>query len=282
MAWFKKKIYVICWVPRITATIHVYQDEDPFGKVEEITEGLEKLTDPYDMHISGTHGSIFITEYANKYLWKIKIVEKIVKRQRIEWKPRGMSLTPENKLLVVVWKDRAPTQFFLDIYDYDKGVMKEGKYLSPEVRMSPPEGVTRIDHAVQSSNGNFIVSFANTDGRYVLSEMSRYETEKDGPKLRILRAFDPPSELVDWFPYDLAIDKDGIILISDYAAEGGRRLFQLNPEMTRLSILLDKHQIRSARPSRICCLPEDERLLIGFGKSDLGEASVSVFQLNQK
>ena len=69
-------------------------------------------------------------------------------------------------------------------------------------------------HAVQSSNGNFIILHPSSDNRVDLNDLIS-EVSIDGTK--IIRSFDPRSiesnELKNWSPCHLSIDEDDNIAI---------------------------------------------------------------------
>ena len=268
IAWCEERIYVIHWLSNM---ISVFNALAPFEKfeAETITIGLEKLRDPYDMHISESRKEIIIGEYQHKKIWKISLPNKHTSVHPIDVRPRGMSLTSSDELLVAVWKDHPPTRYFLDIYALDDVTRRE--------RMSPPSGVARIDHAVKSLYGSYIVSHARKDAVYVISEMSRF-----GENLMINRTFVPPEELETWFPFHMTTDEDGRIFICDYSPMG-KRVFVIYPGMTRMEVLLNAEQHQVAMPARICYLPKKHQLLLGQGRSSSDSSgypsSVAIFDL---
>ena len=90
MAWFENKIYVICYQ---SDRIHVLSDESPYDELIEETIEIEDMKEPMDMAVSKINKSIFISDWKNRCLWKLQILDNTVGQWQLDGLPYGLSTT---------------------------------------------------------------------------------------------------------------------------------------------------------------------------------------------
>ena len=266
------KIYVIC---RESNQVFVFPDHKPFHELKEERIEIKKLTKPVDIAASTYTRSIFVsdgwTRNDHGVVWKIQMPGKEVSRWNIRGKPFTLSITPSDQLLVAVHREMEGNNYrnwHLDVLEVSDGTRIKSISL-------PAEIVVTVHHAVQLSNGNFIVLFVNntdpddwdpkTD---VISELS-----SDGQDF--IRTFDPRSdesikseEGEQVRLTHLSVDEGDQIFAADYY---GDRVFLFNSTLSGHRVVLDKDSINS--PRRLWYAAEQRCLLVGQS-SDRGMVSV--------
>ena len=268
VTWLENKIYVVCWESN---RIFVFSDQKPFDRLEKDEIEIKEMKNPWDITASRGRRSIFISDWdeASKCLWKIQMEDKQVSRWKMDGSPYGLSITSSDELLVVVWESDGRDYLYI--------------YRSSDVcrlkRISFPMKIKDAFHAVQSSNGNYIILYGT--GEWI--ESDEEENAFEGGKVikrkkrrrsvnlvsemtvdgSIVRTFNPSSfESIPskWNPRHLSIDSDDNIFIADVK---GDRVFLLNSQLTDLQILLTKDRHRIVRPSSLCYLREKQQLIVG-------------------
>ena len=98
----------------------------------------------------------------------------------------------------------------------------------------------------------------------------------------IIRTFDHlvnnRQGLKTWFPFHMAVANDERIFVCDYSPDG-QRVLLLNHGSGDLVEILNSDRNDIARPSRLCYLPETQRLVVGQGRTQLSThpSSLSIF-----
>ena len=241
VAWLENKIYVAC---RDSNLIHVYSDKKPFCELKAENIEVTGMTEPYDMTASRVSRSIFVINAypridGSRCLWKIRLPDLETSSCSVVGCPRGLSITSTDELVVVNEKLNGS---YLDIYRSSDMRWLQSVPLPPEF--------CRVCHAVQLSDGNFVVSHSNRDSPdvFLITKLSigNFVVKKKTFDLRSIRTV----QLNDWYPVHLAVDKDDELFVAD--SSYSRRVVLLNPRLAGLQILLNKHQHRINRPTCLC------------------------------
>ena len=217
------------------------------------------------MAASGDSRSIFISDRGNRCIWRIQMPSKEISRWEIDGWPYGLSINSSDELIVFVDRDSR----YIDVYRCEDG----GRIKKIDVDWLHGLHGVYAQHAVQSSNGNFIIRHESRDDLRVdlISEVSIDET-------KIIRSFDPrsiESNEWNWSPLHLSIDEDDNIFVADY---NNVRVVLLNPRLDEHQILVNRDQHQIDRPRRLCYVREKQMLIVG---QDRPSSPVSLFSLSK-
>ena len=261
VTWLENKIYTIHFS---STRVHTFHDHEPFN--EETSIEIKDMKRPFDMTSSKKDRAIIIcdTDVNNPSLWRIQMPDRMIRRYKIDGQLRRLSTTPSDDLLVLGTRRN---RLYLDIYRSSDVTLLQS--------IPMPTKIQNAFHAVQTTNGNFIIACEDSNFPYrkVISELS-----KDGKQS--LRTFDLQSidsiPLKTWKPFHIAIDEDGNIFVADFS-DNGHRVFQLNSRLNRIQMELnhDRHQID--RPVCLCYVREKHMLIVGKWSPSTGGGSICVF-----
>ena len=217
--------------------VYVHPDQDSIDGSKDGNIELEVMKHPQDMVASKLSRSIFISDYGNRCLWRIQMPGREISRWEVDGAPDRMSISSSDVLVVHVLRD---DRWYLNLYRSSDVMLIESIPLPTEIHA--------LDHALQLSNGNFIISLSMNDDQdvFLISELS-----VDGRKF--IRSFDPRSfasiGLDGWIPRHLSIDEDGNIFIADLNKD---RVVLLHSRWTDVQILLNRDQHSIESPYRFC------------------------------
>ena len=250
-------------VHRSSNIVYVHLDQESIDGSKDRNIELEGMKDPWDMVASKLSRSIFIIDYGNECLWRIQMPGREISRWEVDGIPYSMLISSSDVLVVVGVRDR---RGYLNLYRSSDVMLIESIPLPTEMKV--------LCHAVQLSNGNFIISHSMDDPDvFLISELS-----VDGRKF--IRSFDPRSfasiGLGDWAPYYLSIDEDGNIFIAD---NNNDRVVLLHSRWTDVQILLNRDQHSIESPGRLCYIREKQQLIVGQRSSGGSTDDVLVFNL---
>ena len=298
VTWLENKIYT---VSDRSSMVRIFQDHEPFN--EEIPIEVKDMKIPNDMVASKVNRAIFISDWEKDddkeeeeeeekkeeeeeekedqkeeeteeeddnesgCVWMIQIPDRKIIRCDIEGRPWWLSITPSNDLLVTSQRRGMDYPTFLNSYK-----LPEVEWLKT---IHMPTQIVCVSHAVQTTNGNFIISCSHKNSHgYVISELST-----DGTHIN--QTFDLQSVdsilLKTWKPVHLAIDEDGNIFVADMS-DDGHRVFQLSSRLNRIEMELnhDRHQID--QPFRLCYVREKHMLIVGQESLSTGGGSFCAFE----
>jgi len=261
VAWLEENIYV---VHRSSNIVYVHPDQESIDGSKDGNIELEGMKDPWDMVASKLSRSIFINDGDNRCLWRIQMPGREISRWEVDGTPYKMSISSSDVLVVNVVRD---DREYLNLYRSSDVMLIESIPLPTEMNV--------LNHAVQLSNGNFIISHSMDDDPdvFLISELS-----VDGRKF--IRSFDPRSfasiGLDGWTPYYLSIDEDGNIFIAD---NNNDRVVLLHSRWTDVQILLNRDQHSIESPRRLCYIREKQQLIVGQSRSGGSTDDVRVFNL---
>ena len=157
MAWMENKIYVTC---KASNRVHVFPDADLSTTTKEELIEIQHLDGPWDMAASTRSGSIFISDWISRCLWRIQMPSKEIELFEIYGQPGSLSVTTEDKLIVVVGR----TDFYLDIFRCSDVILTHSIQMPKEVKF--------VCHAVATTCGNFIISYKNNNLVCMIAELS--------------------------------------------------------------------------------------------------------------
>ena len=260
VTWLENKIYVVC---RKSNKVHVFQDQEPFDEVEEERIQIEGMADPWDISASQVSRTIFISDNDNRCLWKVHVPDGTLSRWEMDGRPETLSITPSDELLVVVDREDHHDLIIFGCLDVNR---------SESIQL--PSDVKKIAHAVQSTNGNILMSYSTEDSPdvFLISELS-----SNGRNF--IRTYDHRFGIWkrNWQPGHLSLNVDGNVFVADLRQ---KRIYMMNAQLTDLQILLKAYKQCQEQfsPWRLCYAQEKQELIIGQGIID--EAGyVSVFSL---
>ena len=272
VTWLENKIYTVSgW----SSMVRTFQDHEPFN--EETPIEVKNMMKPYDMVANKMNRTIIIIsdweesvgkDHDSGCVWVIQIPDRNIIRCDTDGRPWGLSITPSNDLLVTIQRGGTTYPKFLSSYK-----LPEVEWLKT---IHVPTGIDGVGHALQTTNGNFIITCVTTNfpGRPVISELSM-----DGTHIN--RTFDlqsiDPILSKTWLPVHLAIDEDGNIFVAENS-DDGHRVFQLNSRLNRIEMELnhDRHQID--RPWRLCYVQEKHMLIVGQKPLSTDDESFCAFE----
>ena len=246
VTWFSDKIYVVC---RGSNRVHVFQDQEPYTEMKEEEIKIKEMIQPMDITASKVSRSVFISDRDKKCLFKVCMPGGGISRHGMDGNPGRLSTTSADELIVVLQLDGQ--HYSLDIFDCLNVNRTQSIPLSTKIH--------QVLHAVQSSNGNIILSHStkNSPDVYQISEMSI-----DGRNF--IRTFDPRSvqsiSIRNWKPGHLAFHDDDYLFVVDWERSG---VYLLSPRLTDLEIMLKHYQYRLNGPHRLCYVREKQQLIVG-------------------
>ena len=261
VAWLEENIYVVHGSSNI---VYVHPDQESIDGSKDGNIELKGMKDPWDMVASKLSRSIFISDNDNRCLWRIQIPGREISRWEVDGRPYNMSISSSDVLVVDVNRDG---RIRLNLY-----CNRLSDVMLIESIPLPTEMDT-LNHAVQLSNGNFIISHSMDDDPdvFLISELS-----VDGRKF--IRSFDPRSfasiGLDGWVPYHSSIDEDGNIFIAD-----PKNVVLLHSRWTDVQILLNRDQHSIESPRRLCYIREKQQLIVGQRRSGGSTDDVRGFNL---
>ena len=244
--------------------VYVHPDQE---SIDESTDGkieLKGMKNPEDMASSKLSRSIFISDRENRCLWRIQMLGREISRWKVDGEPWRMSISSSGVLVVNVRRDGRQ---HLHLYRSSDVMLMES--------ISLPTGIKVMSHAVQMSNGNFIISCSMKDDPdvFLIRELS-----VDGRNF--IRSFDHRSieskRLDYWTPYYLSIDEEKNIFIADHNND---RVVLLNSRLTDFQILLNRDQHSIESPWTVCYVREKQQLIVGRGGRSNLTYDVRVFNL---
>ena len=258
LAWLEENIYIIYGLSNI---VYVHPDQESIDGLKDGNIELKEMKNSQDMVASKLSRSIFISDSGNRCLWRIQNPRREISRWGVDGKPSKLSISSSDVLVVVVFRGGC---LYLNLYRSSDVMLIESIPL--------PTAIHALNHAVQLSNGNFIISHSMDDDpdEFLISELS-----VDGR--RFIRIFDPRNFAIDyWEPEYLSIDEDGNIFIADYS---NGKIVLLHSRWTDFQILLniDQHSIKP--PRTLCYLQEKQQLLVSQSRLKGSTDDVCVFNL---
>ena len=145
-------------VHRSSNIVYIYPDRESIDGSKDGNIELEGMKDPWDVVASKLSQSIFISDHDNRCLWRIQMPGRGICRWDLDGEPRNMSVGSSDVLVVhVVRGDRL---HYLNLYRSSDVMLIESIPLPTEMQI--------LRHAVQLSNGNFIISHSKNDNPDVL------------------------------------------------------------------------------------------------------------------
>ena len=260
VAWLEENIYVVY---RSSNIVYVHPDQESIDGSKDGNIELKGMKYPYDMVASKLSRSIFISDPGNRCLWRIQMPGREISRWEVDGTPYEMSISSSDVLVVIVFRD---DRGYLNLYRSSDVMLIES--------ILPPTEMNELNHAVQLSNGNFIISHSMDDPDvYLISELS-----VDGRKF--IRSFDPRSfasiGLDGWRISYLSINEDGNIFIADFNND---RVVLLHSRWTDVQILLNRDQHSIDSPRRLCYILEKQQLIVGRSRLGGSTDDVRVFNL---
>ena len=254
VTWLENKIYVIC---HDSNRVHVYSDEEPSKELKEEGIQIEGMIRPIDVAASRSSRSIFIVDDLSWGIWEVRIAGKVIRRLDLEGRPTLMSITSTNEILVAVQHEGLQEKRWnLNIY------RSSNLTLSQSIPLPAGMAVKQVTHAVQLSNGNFILALVNNTsphgGSYYHPDTDAIvEMSKDGNKFE--RVLDP-CVLFPWCTMQteishLSIDEDDNIFAADIRRN---RVIVLNSRLSEYRSI-----VHVAGPGRLCYVKEKQQLIVG-------------------
>ena len=264
VAWLGENMYVEYNSCNI---VYVHPDHRSIDGSKDGNIELKGMKEPWDIAASKLSRSIFISDRGNRCVWRIQMPGREISRWEVDGTPGMMSISSSDVLVVRVDRGGRGGGWYLNLYRSSDVMLIESIPLPSEIRT--------LYHAVQLSNGNFIISHSMNDGPdvFLISELS-----VDGRNF--IRSFDSRSfasiVLDGWTPYYLSIDEDENIFIADYSND---RVVLLNSRWTDVQILLNSDQHSIGSPRRLCYIHEKQQLIVGQRTSGGSPDEVDVFNL---
>ena len=218
---FEKMIYLIC--SKSNRILSFFNNELFEKPADEIS--VDNMENPWDITCSEVNRSLYISDKSHQCVWNIKMPDKKIHECKIDGQPRGMSITKDNELLLVVCRDEYK-QYSLDI------INSEDKTLTIHL----PTKMNEVWQAIRLFSKNFMISHQEK-GQHSISEVS-FNGET------ILRTFGlestRPDQTINWRA------RDNLFVI-DPSAE---RVYSLNTkgsqetEKSEIRLMISQYHLR--------------------------------------
>ena len=161
VTWLENRIYVVC---DNSNKIRVFEAQQPFLEIFRERIEIQGMKRPYDMVASKVNRSIFISDYGANMLWKLQMPCKTISKGRIEGELGRLSVNATGDSLIM--------PVGLDGHGHSLNVHRSLDVRKiNSITLPLLLFIQKVWHAVQLSNGNFIVAYLRTRMDY-LSEMS--------------------------------------------------------------------------------------------------------------
>ena len=222
---------------------------------------------PRDMSASKVSRSMFISDPDDRCLWRVQMPGGGMSRWEMDGTPGNLSITSSDELIVVVQRE---DRYYLHIFSCLDVTRTQSIPL--------PTDIKDVRHAVQSSNGNIIISHSteNFPDVYQISELSI-----DGRNF--IRTFDPRSvqsmNIKNWKPSHLSFDDDKRLFVAVYRHS---RVYLLSSQLTDPQILLKLYQHQLCGPQKLCYVREKQQLIVGQTGSTGEPGRVCVFNVRSQ
>ena len=266
---FENEIYVVAAVSNI---VHVYSGIIPFEELIHKNMEIKQLKSPSDMCVSNNCGALFISDSyrANKCIWIVQLLNREISQagKQLIGLPMKMSITQSDELVVVVEQD-LPRRYSLILYSLPDIVQLKSIKL--------PMEITKVFHASQISNGNFIISYERRKAGGSVKDISELSCSVEGQFIRNLS--DSFSEFKNWYPEYLCVDEYDRVFIADSSKSQteGDRVLILNSSWSDIQPLLNAKEHGMDRPARLWYSLENQQLIVGQGRY---KGSFCIFDLS--
>lgn len=231
------RFYVLCRSPN---AIVYYSDQSPFVKFTDF-DITAHIKHPQDIAASDSSKCLYVTDIGNNCIWK---VERTYTFKLARWvsdisSPHTLSVGPEGR--VVTFGNQSKS---LDVYGADAVLIH---------RVPLPSEVKAPQHAVETSKGNYIVSYGDLNGK----KQGICEITVKG---KVVRKYEHKTEKLN-HPTHLAIDSEDKVFVVDYAHS---RILQLDSLLKLEQILPSDEKDKLEKPFRLCVksIKGQRRLLV--------------------
>ena len=231
------RFYVLSRSPN---AIIYYSDQSPFIKIKDF-DITEHIKHPQDIASCDISKCLYVTDIGNNCIWK---VERTYTFKLAQWvsnitAPHTISVGPEGR--VVTFGNQSKS---LDVYGKDTALLH---------RVPLPSEVKSPQHAVETSKGNYIVSYGELNGK----KQGVCEITVQG---KVVRRYDHKTEKLN-HPTHLAIDSEDKVFVVDNAHS---RILLLDNLLKLEQVLPSEEQDKLDKPFRICfkSIKGQRRLLV--------------------
>ena len=257
LTWLPVTVYVLCIEP---VKIFAFSGVKPFDRVEDREIEIDEMEYPYDMTSIANPASLIISDYSeNQCLWVISIENRSLTSWKVDGRPRRLSTTSKDNILVIVEKElaRKTRRYYLDVFDESSLLDR-----SCSSRIPLDESILDPFNVVETSEGNFILIYKSKlsqQGVQIIEMTSRGDTVRKKDLISC-----------NFLPKCLAIAENNKIFIADHSGDCVYLLDQF--WSADLETVLNRDQ-RIDGPTRLCYLPNKQLLIVG----QLRNPFVSIF-----
>jgi len=248
--------------------IVVYMSQQPYTRLPNIS--INGLKDPQD--IAAGSSCLYVSDGGSEAIWRVKVADNKVDQWLSEVRTQSVSVTSEEKLVLLVWVDEQGSEeernysHYCEIHVYSSGAVKETVIkLSRDIFTSPW-------CAVMTTRKTFIVCYGDE-----WHEMNRVcEVDMTG---HMLKAFgSAPGAGVGQLnvPCHLSLDDEERIIVAD---SDNHRVLLLNKQLMLQRVLVTWNDPQSLTDDARCPVTlhydrHSGRLLVG-----LLNGHVDIYQL---
>lgn len=234
------RYYVLCRSPNV---LILYSDQPPFIKIKDIDISRHvKL--PQDVAACNTSKCLYVTDIGNSCVWKVEpgYPLRIAKWASDVTAPHTVSVNARNGQVTTFGNQSKSLHVYAPTGDLAYTVSLPGDARFPQ-------------HAVETSKGNFVVSYGDLKGKkHGVCEVS--------PKGKTTCRYEHKLEKLN-HPTHLAIDADDKVFVADH---DNSRVVQLDARLKFEQSLPSDERDRLEKPFRLCYAssskPVQKRLLV--------------------
>lgn len=232
------RYYVLCRSPNVLLQ---YSDQSPFIKIKNI-DISKHVKLPQDVVACNTSNCLYVADIGSSCVWKVELgyPTKVTKWASDVSAPHTVSVNVRNGQ-VTTFGNQSKS---LRVYSADGNLAHT---------VSLPGEVKFPQHAVETSKGNFVVSYGDLKGKkHGVCEVS--------PKGKVTCRYEHKLEKPN-HPTHLAIDADDKVFVAD---NGNNRVLQLDARLKFEQSLPSDEKDRLEKPFRLCYAskPIQKRLLV--------------------
>jgi len=207
---------------------------------------VKGLSHPYDIAACQQTDQLYVADRPRiaGYVWRVSADSQ-----------HTMRLLPKSPPYMIRPWTLSVTSSRLLVTSLDTNQLRQFDAVGDELtRVDLPRDMTKLQHAVESPTGTFIVSHNTQQGQYQVSEVNTGG--------QVLRQFSGSRLLPLGLTPHVAVDSQGNIFVAD---EGNRCILLLDSQLALRRVIIDEHRlIYRKRPLRLCYSEQSGQLLVGF------------------
>lgn len=251
---FKGTLHVLCSDPN---SLRLYDGSGSYDLRREVE--LREVILPTDIAASAAGNCLFVVDQSRNCVWRVDGDSYALERWSAAFEPFSLSVTSDGRVLM----PRIADPCAVETYNPNASIRRVCRL---------PSEFADVQHAVESSNGNVIVSLLSKESKaWTICEIT--ETAD------VVRRF-VPTDITQQpdCPRRLALGVGDEVFVVDYR---NGRIVLLDSQLNWNKVLLSRHKDRIQDPTRIFFSADKMRLIVAQSLWSL-RAIVSLFSLSHR